>query len=169
MSVESTNERGLLGIAISKNNRNDKSLTKTGKQVDTIYKSSIKVFLYFTESVEGKPLRNRVYGYQWNGTKLINPTLILDLPALPGPIHNGGKLAIGHDCYLYAVIGDFQHTGQLQNINNGSGPDDTSVIFRVNPDNGLPAQNNPFLSNNKSDLMNRYYAYGIRNKFRVGI
>ena len=163
--VESTLERGLLGIAISKNNCDDKSLTKTGKPVYTINKSSIKVFLYFTESVEGKPLRNRVYGYQWNGTTLINPKLILDLPALPGLIHNGGKLAIGPDCYLYAVIGDIQHTGQLQNINNGSGPDDTSVIFRVNPDNGLPAQNNPFLSNNKSDLMNKYYAYGIRNNF----
>ena len=80
-----------------------------------------------------------------------------------GLIHNGGKLAIGPDCYLYAVIGDIQHTGQLQNINNGSGPDDTSGIFRVNPDNGLPAQNNPFLSNNKSDLMNKYYAYSITN------
>ena len=169
MSVESTYERGLLGIAISKTNYDDISLNKTGKPTDTKDKSSIKVFLYFTESVENKPLRNRLYGYQWNGTKLINPTLILDLSALPGPIHNGGKLAIGPDCYLYAVVGDFQHTGRLQNIINGSGPDDTSVIFRVNPANGLPAQNNPFLSNNKSDLMNKYYVYGIRNSFGLAL
>jgi hypothetical protein len=67
VSVDSTNERGLLGIAISKNSLNDKSLDKTGKTTDTTNKSNIKVFLYFTESIKRKPLRNRVYGYQWNG------------------------------------------------------------------------------------------------------
>jgi glucose/arabinose dehydrogenase len=165
VSVNSTSERGLLGIAISKNDFDNKTLNKTSKPISVTNKSNIKVFLYFTESIEGKPPRNTVYGYQWNGTKLINPTLILDLPAIPGSIHNGGKLIIGPDHYLYAVIGDVQHTGLLQNFNNRSGPDNTSVIFKVNPTNGLPAKNNPLLFDNKSGLMNKYYAYGIRNSF----
>ncbi len=46
----------------------------------------------------------------------MNPSLILDLPALPGPNHDGGKLVIGPDHYLYAVIGDLNHRGKLQNV-----------------------------------------------------
>ncbi|HYT01875.1 MAG TPA: hypothetical protein VEL70_03115 [Candidatus Acidoferrum sp.] len=45
------------------------------------------VFLYFTESnnnsTNNEQLRNRIYKYEWNGQTLHNPTLILNLPALP--------------------------------------------------------------------------------------
>jgi aldose sugar dehydrogenase len=167
VQVDTKGERGLLGI------------THSGK--DT-------VFLYFTESDYGdKPLRNRVYGYHWNGTNLVNRTLILDLPAAPGPYHQGGKLKIGYDNYLYAVIGDLTAAdGLLQNHKDGKKPNDSSVILRVNPDNGSPVNNNPFYSNNYSSsnnnsssnssdynndkddvesLLDKYYAYGIRNSF----
>ncbi|MGH9997432.1 MAG: PQQ-dependent sugar dehydrogenase [Nitrososphaeraceae archaeon] len=150
VDVISNNERGLLGIAIMNN--------------DT-------VFLYYTESSsssfteDNEPLGNRVYKYQWNEEEkiLVNPKLILDLPAIPGPNHNGGKLAIGPDNYLYVVIGDLNHEGKLQNIVDGPQPDDTGVIFRVNPENGSPAPDNPFANNEN----NRYYAYGIRNSFGI--
>jgi aldose sugar dehydrogenase len=67
------------------------------------------VFLYFTQSkiaadgidecpppkpyycIEGgEPEGNRIYRYELvdNGSKLINPKLLLDLPAEPGPVHN---------------------------------------------------------------------------------
>ncbi len=95
------------------------------------------VFLYYTES-QGGELRNIVYSYQWNGQSLINPKPILDLPALPGPNHNAGRLAIGPDNYLYAIIGELRHNGKLQNIKDGPDPDDTGVIFRVNPADGSP-------------------------------
>ena len=148
VDVNSRSERGLLGIAIINN--------------DT-------VFLYYTESSQDDDqLRNRVYKYQWNDEKrlLVNPTLILDLPAFPGPNHDGGKLTIGPDNYLYGVIGDLNHMGKLQNVVNGQNPDDTGVIFRINPDNGSPALDNP-LKNNNNELssLNKYYAYGIRNSF----
>ena len=108
------------------------------------------------------------------------PTLILDLPATPGPNHNGGKLLLGPDQYLYTVIGDQNHRGLLQNIKDGPPPDNTSVILRVNPENGLPAPDNPFFHNatinnsnniNTSSIstMNRYYAYGLRNSFGLAI
>jgi aldose sugar dehydrogenase len=151
VDVNSRSERGLLGIAIMNNDN---------------------VFLYYTESPQnGDQLRNRVYKYQWNDEErlLVNPTLILDLPAFPGPNHDGGKLIIGPANYLYAVIGDLNHMGKLQNVINGPDPDDTGVIFRVNPEDGSPAPDNPFINNNYGDLssLNKYYAYGIRNSFGI--
>jgi aldose sugar dehydrogenase len=143
--VDTESERGLLGIATL--------------QDDTI-------FLYFTES--GETLRNRVYRYNWNGETLVNPTLILDLPAIPGPNHDGGKLVIGPDQYLYAIIGDLNHDGKLQNFLDGPEPDDTGVIFKVNPNDGSAAPNNPFVNSGDS-VLSRYYAYGIRNSFGIAI
>ena len=146
VQVDTTSERGLLGIAM---------IPKKSSNGDT-------VFLYYTESSGGE-LRNRIYRYQWNGANLVNPTLILDLPALPGPNHDGGKLAIGPDGYLYTMIGDLNHRGQVQNIKNGPPPDSTGGIFRINPNDGSPAnKNNPFLI---EASLNKYYAYGIRNGF----
>jgi aldose sugar dehydrogenase len=157
VSVDVTSERGLLGIVVMSNNTSSNS--NSGNNNNKV------VFLYFTES-QGGELRNRVYSYQWNGQSLINPKLILDLPALPGPNHNAGKLAIGPDNYLYAIIGELRHNGKLQNIKDGPEPDDTGVIFRVNPADGSPAKNNPFL-NDPNVPMHRYYAYGIRNSFGI--
>ena len=141
--VNAENERGLLGIAVGEDNNS--------------------VFLYYTEA---DPLRNRVYKYQWNGQSLVNPTLILDLPAEPGPNHDGGKIIIGPDGYLYAGIGDLNHDGQLQNFPDGPPPDDTGVIFRVNTEDGSAAPDNPFVSSG-DELLNKYYAYGVRNSFGI--
>ncbi len=135
------------------------------------------VFLYYTESVseeegDNGDIRNRVYKYGWNDqTKTLeNPSLIVDLPALPGPNHDGGKLMIGPDNLLYGVIGDLNRDGQLQNFEDGPPPDDTGIIFRVNPDDGSPpttttsGSDNPF-SSDPDNPLSKYYAYGIRNSF----
>ena len=155
--VDTENERGLLGIAIMNG-------TKSGNAAN----NNKFVFLYYTESKDGQ-LRNRVYRYNWDeqNQNLVNPALILDLPALPGPNHDGGKLVIGPDHYLYTVIGDLNHRGKLQNIKDGPDPDDTSVIFRVNPNDGSAAKDNPFISNNVTTAMHKYYAYGVRNSFGI--
>jgi aldose sugar dehydrogenase len=139
--VNTESERGVLGVAFEKD--------------------SNSVFLYYTEA---DPLRNRIYKYQWNGQSLVNPTLLLDLPGEPGPNHDGGKIVIGPDGYLYAVIGDLNHDGQLQNFPDGPPPDDTSVILRVNLEDGSAAPDNPF-ANSGDDALSKYYAYGIRNSF----
>jgi aldose sugar dehydrogenase len=93
--VANLNERGILGIAISKHNGNG---------------SPIYVFLYYTESGGGndgddatsgiEPLGNRLYRYELVNNELINPKLILDLPATPPNSnterqHMGGKVLIG--------------------------------------------------------------------------
>ena len=148
VDVDTKAERGLLGIAIMNKDA---------------------VFLYYTESSkDNEQLKNKVYKYQWNGERLVNPILILDLPATPGPDHVGGKLAIGPDNYLYAVIGDVKREGKLQNFIDGPDPDDSGVILRVNPEDGSPAPDNPFADNNNQlSLLNKYYAYGIRNSFGI--
>ena len=160
VSVDTESERGLLGIAIMNSTKaNDTTISNSNNK--------FVVFLYYTES-SGADLRNRVYRYNWDAQTqtLINPTLILDLPALPGPNHDGGKLVIGPDHYLYAVIGDLNHRGKLQNIIDGPDPDDTSIIFRVNPNDGSAAPDNPFINDPNIEI-HKYYAYGIRNSFGI--
>ena len=159
VAVDSNSERGLLGIAL-----------------DPDFPVNGRVFLYYTESSTGSdtngspaPLGNRVYSYTWNGSALVNPQLVLSLPVLSGPNHNGGVLTFGKDGALYVVIGDLNHSGKLQNFPTGNDPDDTGVIFRVDT-NGAPLSDNPFFNPaNPSTPMGRYYAYGIRNSFGLTI
>jgi glucose/arabinose dehydrogenase len=178
VQVDNEAERGLLGIAITGNvdrTRNASYIIITPANNE---RKTVTVFLYFTEKYkqekndgEKQLLRNRVYSYEWNGKKLVNPILILDLPAEPGPYHQGGKLKIGPDNNLYAVIGDLNTiTGVLQNYKNGTQPNDSSVIFRVNLDNGSAItdnNNNSFSNSNADEILHRYYAYGIRNSFGI--
>jgi len=159
VAVDSASERGLLGIAL-----------------DPDFAVNRRVFLDYTESATGAdtagspvPLGNRVYRYTWDGTALVNPVLVLDLPVTSGPNHNGGVLTFGPDGALYAVIGDLNRGGKLQNFPTGPAPDDTGVIFRVDT-NGAAFADNPFFNPlNPSDPMNRYYAYGVRNSFGLTI
>ena len=153
-SVNTDSERGLLGAATYKS-------TNSGKTF---------VFLYYTEEQQGQDLRNRVYRFEWNGSVLENPLLMLDLPALPGPNHDGGKLLIGTDRNLYVVIGDVNHKGKLQNVEDGPDPDDTGVIFRINPESfSVASKTNPFSPSQTVDLQSRYVAYGIRNSFGLAM
>jgi aldose sugar dehydrogenase len=152
VSVDNASERGLVGIATHPN-----------------FPATPFVYLYFTESstfddTSGfpDPVANRLYRYMWNGSVLVDPALILDLPVTPGPVHNGGTLAFGPDRKLYAVIGDLSRAGQLQNFPTGEAPDDTGVIFRINDDGSVP-EDNPFFA--LGGNLARYHAYGIRNGF----
>jgi glucose/arabinose dehydrogenase len=98
VAVNSSSERGLLGIAVN-------SATPRA------------VFLYYTEAsggVDGNPpIANRVYRYTWNPASghLESPQLILELPVTPGPNHNGGVPVMGspsdgrrHGAFLYVVM-----------------------------------------------------------------
>lgn len=157
---------GLLGIAVSKN--------ETGPTY---------VFLYFTESSteedasstefveEGKkidPAGNRLYRYELRNGELVNPKLLLDLPAIPGPIHHGGEIIIGPDNELYVILGDLEgyskefSSTKAQNYRDGPEPDGRSGILRVTPDGQLVNNTGIIGDEHPLDL---YYAYGIRNSF----
>ncbi len=152
VAVDQSSERGLLGIA-----------------AHPAFPSVPWIYLYYTESSTAtdtsgspEPLGNRLYRYRWDGNALVEPMLLLNLPVLPGPNHNGGTIIIGPDGKLYVVIGDLNHAGQLQNIPSGPGADDTSVIIRLNDDGTVPSDN-PFFA--LGGNLAKYYAYGIRNSF----
>jgi glucose/arabinose dehydrogenase len=196
LTVNDQNERGLLGVAVLNNmldlyttaiaaSSTDQTITtrdnnNTISNVTAALPSSTPtfVFFYFTEASKedrSQVLGNRIYRFEWNDTdkSLSNGTLILDLPVLPGQNHNGGKLvADSENRHIYAVIGDLNRKGMLQNFKNGSLPDDTSAILRINPD-GSPAQGNPFLNVSRTEgsysNLSKYYAYGIRNSFGLAI
>jgi glucose/arabinose dehydrogenase len=160
-----TNERGLLGMALAKQNET------------TTY-----VFLYYTESGGGQdgddadgvvPAGNRLYRYELvdnvNGNttsaKLINPKLLLDLPARPGPRYQAGPLLVSQNqinttnidgfasgsggattsnTTVYLMIGDLDHhRTEAENYEDGSPPDGTGGILAVDAEgNPLP---NPVL------------------------
>src|SRR3954471_18705107 len=150
-------ERGMLGMDIAKH--------KNGPTY---------VFLYYTESGGKKiaddttngipPSANVLYRYELTNDRLINPKLLLSLPSIPSPNHDGGKVVVGPDNNVYVIIGYLRsHRTQLQNVVDGPPADKTSAIFRVTQD-GQPVANSPL---GNSDPLNLYYAYGIRNSFGI--
>ena len=189
VDVNSKDERGLLGIAISSGS-NSSNLSSSNSTSISI--SPKNVFLFFTESGESKeelpaghpedgeskeelPAGHRVYKYELadNNTKLINPTLLLDLPAWPGDSHVGGVIDIGPDNNLYLTKGDQRHSGnrmedspdsqtKAQNYIDGQKPDGRAGILRITQDGevvggkGILGDEHP---------LNKYYAYGIKNSF----
>jgi aldose sugar dehydrogenase len=162
VNVATDGYRGMIGIAASTKN------------------NSTNIFLYFTEgnTRDGddsdklnpkEPLGNRLYKYNLENKRIVNPKLLLDLPALPGPRHPGGIVAIGPDDNLYVTVGDIDGTFRkgyqtmAQNYQNGSSPDGRSGILRITQD-GKPVGNGILGSKSPLDL---YYAYGIRNSFGI--
>ena len=156
VNVATKGERCMCGIAVVPNNANRSDYTRT-----------TYIFLYYTEALYedgGNALGNRLYRYELVGNKLVNPKLLLDLPATPGPVHNGGAIMVGPDGKIYVPIGDVHgHNTKAKNFIKGPGPDGTGGILRVTQD-GKPIGNG--ILGNKYPL-NLYYAYGIRNSFGI--
>lgn len=147
-------ERGLLGIAISKNT------------------AHTYVFIYFTESKTdgGPPIGNRLYRYELVNDHLFNPKLLLDLPYAPGPYHNGGAIIIGPDKNIYLTIGDLDNVDDkmrpnttIQNVEGGNEPNGSGGILRITQDGDIVGKG--ILGN--SYPLNLYYGYGIRNSFGI--
>jgi glucose/arabinose dehydrogenase len=158
VNVANSVERGMCGIVVSKSG------------------STTYVFLYFTEiddndgdDRKGKlPEGNRLYRYELVNDKLVNPKLLLDLPAVPGPRHNGGAIEIGPDQNIYVPVGDIDGSftagfasTKTQNFDDGLAPDGRSGILRITQD-GAPVGEGIL---GHSMPLRLYYAYGIRNSF----
>jgi glucose/arabinose dehydrogenase len=161
VNVANKVERGMLGIAVSK------------------HLGNTYVFIYFTEADSkdgGKALGNRLYRYELLNDKLVQPKLLLDLPASPGTGRNGGAVSIGPDGNVYVSVGDingcYQEMIQLngtceisktkaQNNHDGVNPDGRAGILRVTQDGNIVESG---ILGPKYPL-NLYYAYGIRNSF----
>jgi aldose sugar dehydrogenase len=172
VSVANKNERGMLGIDVAKPTLANNSSNKASSSSSPTY-----VFVSYTETkVEGSdicpkpsycepghdPLGNRLYRYELVNNKLVNPKLLLDLPAVPGPGHNAGKIIIGPDNNVYFTIGDVGYRSETQNYPNKPNSNGTSGIYRITQDGkavkGIIGDKDP---------LDKYYAYGLRNSFGI--
>lgn len=172
VNVATEVERCMCGIAVS-------SANATGKTY---------VFLYFTEAEGedgGTPIANRLYKYELTDDaevissgnnftiptiRLTNPQLLLDLPVLPGPRHNGGAISVGPDHNIYVPIGDTDKVEEDTQAQNGPDfpADGTGGILRLTQ-NGEPvvdSETGEYILGDSYPL-NLYYAYGIRNSFGI--
>jgi glucose/arabinose dehydrogenase len=116
-------EGGLLGLAITPDEKT--------------------VFAYYTAADD-----NRIVSMSWDGRDLGSPKVILkDIPK--GFVHNGGRMVIGPDGYLYVGTGE-SGSGRLSQDKDSLG----GKILRLRLD-GRPAPDNPF--------DNEVFSYGHRN------
>jgi len=168
LAVNSASERGLLGIALQPDFANSHGVYLYWTQSNTGADS--------TDMAAVPTLGNRVDRYVWNpATETLafdkNIIMLRAFQADSGqPMrgnHDGGKILFGPDGKLYFQIGDQGRRGQLQNLASGPfgpgqaddqfggpAPDDahlTGVIFRLNPDGTVPADN-PFANLTAQDL-----------------
>ena len=168
VNVANKRERGLLGITVSKINESDKYIFLYYTESKNTDGSDICPKTYYCEPGT-EPIGNRLYRYELEDNKLVNPKLLLDLPSTPGPTHDGGAIQIGPDNNVYVTIGDLlgdnnkNSSTRVQNFQNGTNPDGRAGILRVTQDGkavgvGILGPDNP---------LNKYYAYGIRNSFGI--
>jgi len=124
------------------------------------------IYLYFTEvkTDDEIVLGNRIYKFNWERGNLLDGVLVKELPydTSKRSLHSGGAMVTGLDGTVFAVIGDTNRRGPLQNLENGNF-DDTGVILKVNHDESILK---PSQDENPQD---HYYAMGIRNSFGLAI
>jgi glucose/arabinose dehydrogenase len=147
LSVDSTGERGLLGLAFDPN-----------------FASNHYVYLYYT--VPGSPAHNRISRFRANGNvAAANSEFVLvnldNLSSLTN--HNGGAIHFGPDGKLYAAVGDNANGANAQSLSNRLGK-----ILRINSNGTIPVDNPrtfPGIAGSTSGPNRAIWAVGLRNPF----
>ncbi|HEX8921987.1 MAG TPA: PQQ-dependent sugar dehydrogenase, partial [Pyrinomonadaceae bacterium] len=140
--VDSTGERGLLGIAF-----------------DPDFATNQFVYVYYTATTPAT--HNRVSRFTANGDVAIagSEVVILDLNNLSSANnHNGGALHFGPDGKLYIATGENAQPLNSQTLNNLLGK-----ILRINADGSIPTDN-PFF-NIAAGVNRSIWALGLRNPY----
>ncbi len=141
LSVNSSGERGLLGIAF-----------------DPSFASNNFLYVYYTTSTS--PIHNRISRFTANGNVVQagSELILADLETLSATNHNGGAMHFGQDGKLYIAVGENAVPSNSQTLNNRLGK-----MLRLNSDGTIPADN-PFFNtatgNNRS-----IWTLGLRNPF----
>ena len=145
ISVTSSGERGLLGVAFDPN-----------------FSSNNFVYFYYTTSTS--PVHNRISRFTANGDVVVagSETVLVDLDNLSSATnHNGGAIHFGPDGKLYAGVGENANSANAQTLNNRLGK-----ILRYNSDGSIPTDN-PFF-NTATGANRAIWALGLRNPFTFG-
>ncbi len=149
VSVDSSGERGLLGVAFDPN-----------------FTTNNFVYVYYTTA--SSPIHNRVSRFTASAA---NPDVVtagsevqlLNLPALSSATnHNGGALHFGTDGTLYIAVGDNANGSNAQSFTTTLGK-----VLRINADGSIPSDN-PFLSQT-SGSNQAIWARGLRNPFNFAV
>jgi len=142
VSVDSSGERGLLGIAF-----------------DPSFPTNQFIYVYYT--VPGAPVHNRVSRFTGNGDVVVpgSEVVLLDLDPLSAATnHNGGGLHFGPDGKLYITVGENANPANSQTLSNRLGK-----MLRINPDGSIPTDN-PFFAT-ATGANRSIWALGLRNPF----
>lgn len=140
LSVNSSGERGLIGIA-----------------ADPGFATNHYIYLYYTHT---SGPHNRVSRFTMTGDIAGSETTLLDLPTLSAIYHNGGGLSFGNDGKLYVSVGDNKVGDNAKNLDSYMGK-----LLRINSDGSVPS-GNPFSG---GAARSRVWAYGLRNPFTNSI
>ncbi|HJX25684.1 MAG TPA: PQQ-dependent sugar dehydrogenase, partial [Chthoniobacterales bacterium] len=149
VTVSSSGERGLLGIAFDPN-----------------FASNRFVYIYYTATTP--TIHNRVSRFT---ASMANPDVvqagtelpILDLETLGATNHNGGAIHFGPDGKLYVAVGENANGANAQSLANRLGK-----ILRINADGSIPLDNPtsfPNIAGSTTGLNKAIWAVGLRNPF----
>src|SRR5437773_4539047 len=142
LTVDSSGERGLLGIAFDPN-----------------FATNHYLYVYYT--VATSPIHNRVSRFTAAGDTAApgSHAVILELNNLSSATnHNGGAIHFGPDGKLYIAVGENANGSNSQTLTNLLGK-----MLRINADGTIPADN-PFVST-ASGQNRAIWALGLRNPF----
>lgn len=145
LNVDSTGERGLLGVAF-----------------DPDFTNNQYIYVYYTTA--SVPVHNRVSRFTAVGDTALpgSEVVLLDLDNLSTATnHNGGAIHFGSDGKLYIAVGDNALGSNAQTLTNLHGK-----ILRINPDGTIPV--NPFDAQT-SGRNKAIWALGLRNPFTFSL
>jgi len=145
VTVSSSGERGLLGVAI-----------------DPDFAANRFVYVYYTAT--SPTIHNRVSRFTASAT---NPDVavagselqLLNLPTLSSATnHNGGAIHFGPDGKLYIAVGENANRNNAPSLNSPLGK-----MLRIDKDGTIPSDN-PFF-NQTTGINRAIWARGLRNPF----
>lgn len=145
LTVDSTGERGLLGVAF-----------------DPEFLTNRYVYVYYTATTPA--VHNRISRFTANGDVAAagSEVVLMDLENLSATNHNGGAIHFGDDGKLYVAVGENAVTSNSQSLSNRLGK-----MLRINKDGTIPTDN-PFY-NTATGNNRAIWALGLRNPFTFGV
>ncbi|MBX3624928.1 MAG: PQQ-dependent sugar dehydrogenase [Rhizobacter sp.] len=143
LAVDSSGERGLIGIALPPG-----------------FPSPNYLYVHYTRP-DGR--RNRVARFPYNDLLLGSEDRLLDLPELSNATnHNGGAIHFGADGKLYIGVGDNADSSHSPDLSTPFGK-----LLRINPDGSIP-NDNPYFDTQRG-AARAIWASGLRNPFTFAV